>query len=78
MKIINIYDSGKGLNDQEYWEGENGYQHSQKHLDAYLCGLGSGRSNLLENQGKAPKSTSISILIDQFSCKNWLIKDGGC
>jgi hypothetical protein len=40
--------------------------------------LGSGRSNILKNQEKEPKSTSISILIDQFSCKNWLIKDGGC
>jgi len=40
--------------------------------------LGSGRSNILKNQEKEPKSTSISILIDQFSCKNCPIKDGGC
>jgi len=40
--------------------------------------LGSGHSNIVENQEKKPKSTSISTLIDQFSCKNWLIKDGGC
>ncbi len=39
--------------------------------------LGSGHSNILENQEKIPKSTSISVLIDQFSCKNWPIKGGG-
>jgi hypothetical protein len=44
----------------------------------HIMMLGSGRSNILKNQEKEPKSTSISILIDQFSCKNWLIKDGGC
>jgi hypothetical protein len=42
------------------------------------CGLGSGRRNILENREKIPKSTGISVLIEQFSCKNWLIKDGGC
>ena len=36
-----------------------------------------GHSNLSENQKKVPKSTSISVLIDQFSCKNSLIKPGG-
>ena len=39
--------------------------------------VGSGHSNILENREKIPKSTSISVLIDQFSSKNWLIKDGG-
>ena len=39
--------------------------------------LGSGHSNILKNLEKIPKNTSISVLIDQFSCKNWLIKDGG-
>jgi hypothetical protein len=40
--------------------------------------LGSGHSNILKNREKIPKNTIISILIDQFSCKNWPIKDGGC
>ena len=40
--------------------------------------LGSGHSNLLKNKQKIPKNTSISVLIDQFSCKNCPIKDGGC
>ena len=40
-------------------------------------GLGSGHSNILKNREKTPKNTSISVLIDQFSCKNWPIKDGG-
>ena len=40
-------------------------------------GLGSGHSNILNNQEKILKNTSISVLIDQFSCKNCPIMDGG-
>jgi len=39
--------------------------------------LGSGHSNILKNREKIPKNTGISVLIDQFSFKNWSIKDGG-
>ena len=42
-----------------------------------LGGLGSGRRNILENREKIPKSTGILVLIEQFSCKNWTIKDSG-
>jgi len=41
-------------------------------------GLGSGHSNILKKQKKTTNNTSILVLIDQFSCKNWPIKDGGC
>ena len=37
--------------------------------------MGSGHSNILKNQKKASKTTSIWVLIDQFSCENWPIKD---
>ena len=40
--------------------------------------LGSGHSNLLKNKLKTPDNTTIWGLIDQFSCKNCPIKDGGC
>ena len=40
--------------------------------------LGSGHSNILKNREKMSKNTIISVLIDQFSCKNWPIKGGGC
>jgi hypothetical protein len=46
--------------------------------DYFLHGvLGSGHSNLLKNKLKTPENTSICGLIDQFSCKNSPIKDGG-
>ena len=43
----------------------------------FVFGLGSGHSNISKNREKTPKNTSISVLIGQFSCKNWPIKDGG-
>ena len=40
--------------------------------------LGSGHSKILKNMKKFPKKARISLLIGQFSCKNFPIKDGGC
>ena len=40
--------------------------------------LGSGHSILLKNKPKTAENTNIWGLIDQFSCKNCPIKDGGC
>jgi hypothetical protein len=39
--------------------------------------LGLGHSNILKNSEKMSKNTSISVLIAQFSYKNWPIKGGG-
>ena len=39
--------------------------------------LRSGHGNILKKRQKISKNTSISVLIDQFSCKNWPIKGGG-
>jgi hypothetical protein len=39
--------------------------------------MGSDHSNILKNQVKLSKNTRNSVLIDQFSCKNWPIKGDG-